>query len=146
MVHTTQMNSAFCVLWLAGLKVINKYSSPSSSQGNRIMHQKFNFQPFLCILTEMYWFFKFLCGIYSVHANIIIYLTVGESGKYLPSCFAAQLISPAISPPLCWIMFIIPRGSQLITDTKSQKHEEIQNTDILTLGCDLHSQAVLRNL
>ena len=67
----------------------------------------------------VYWqkctdFFKFLCGIYSVHTNIIIYLSVGESGRYLPSCFAARLISPAISPPLCWIMFIIPRGSQLI--------------------------------
>ena len=45
--------------------------------------------------------FLFLCGIYSVHANIIIYLSVGESGRYLPSCFAARLISPAISPPLC---------------------------------------------
>ena len=58
LVYTSQMNSAFCVHWLAGLKVINKYSSPWSSRGNRVMHQKFNFQPFFCILREICWFFK----------------------------------------------------------------------------------------
>ena len=79
LVYTTQMNSAFCVYWLAGLKVINKYSSPWSSRGDKIMHQKFNFQPFFCIFTEICWFFLSFCVVCTVYILIQLFTSVQVS-------------------------------------------------------------------
>ena len=81
LVYSTQVNSAFCVCWLASLEVIGNYYSPSGSWRDTIMHQEFGFRPFFVFLKEINSFLVF--------SEVYSYLRVGESGEHCQKAFYA---------------------------------------------------------
>ena len=93
--HDLDITDAYCILGyttrVAGVQVISKNVTPPSHQRDNIISQEFNLQSFFSLYGQK-WTFKVKArtfGLYAVYTKTIIDLSVGESGGYLPSHFAA---------------------------------------------------------
>ena len=77
LVYTTQLNSAFCALWLVNPEVISKNYSPPSNRCER-------FSNFQYLVTQKLTFWSANYSACVVYTTTIIHLSVGESDGYLP--------------------------------------------------------------
>ena len=92
LVYTTQVNSAFGARSLANSEVIIQvYSLPRIKRRSKLQNSII----FQFIVTDKV-VFGAIFSTCVVYTKTIIHLSVGESGGYLPRCFASRQISTTV--------------------------------------------------